>query len=60
MNRAVDDALAGLPGPKAAGFVFRNRDGRAWGSIRTAFEDACREAKVDNFRFHDLRHTCAS
>ena len=60
MNRAVDDALAGLPGPKAEGCVFRKRDGRAWGNIRTAFEDACREAKVDNFRFHDLRHTCAS
>jgi integrase len=60
MNRAVDAALAGLPGPKAEGFVFRKRDGRAWGNIRTAFEDACREAKVDNFRFHDLRHTCAS
>ena len=60
MNRAVYDALAGLPGPKAEGFVFRKRDGRAWGNIRTAFEDACREAKVDNFRFHDLRHTCAS
>ena len=60
MNRAVYDALAGLPGPKAEGFVFRKRDGRAWGNIRTAFQDACREAKVDNFRFHDLRHTCAS
>jgi integrase len=60
MNRAVYDALDGLPGPKAEGFVFRKRDGRAWGNVRTAFEDACREAKVDNFRFHDLRHTCAS
>jgi integrase len=60
MNRAVDEALAELPGPKAEGFVFRKRDGRAWGNIRTAFEDACREAKVENFRFHDLRHTCAS
>jgi integrase len=40
--------------------VFRKADGRGWGSIRTAFERACREAKLDDFRFHDLRHTCAS
>lgn len=31
-----------------------------WGNIRTAFEDARREATVENFRFHDLRSTCAS
>jgi len=60
MNRAVYDALAALPGPKKEGLVFRKRDGAAWGNIRTAFEGACREAKIDDFRFHDLRHTCAS
>ncbi len=60
MNRAVYDALAALPGPKTEGLVFRKRDGAAWGNIRTAFEGACREAKIDDFRFHDLRHTCAS
>ncbi len=29
MNQAVYDALSSLPGPKAEGFVFRKRDGRA-------------------------------
>ena len=60
MNQADYDALSALPGPRAEGYVFRKRDGRAWGNIRTAFEDACREVKVEDFRFHDLRHTCAS
>jgi hypothetical protein len=60
MNRAIDDAPAGVPGPKAEGFAFRKRHGRAWGNIRIAFEDACRAAEVDKFRFHDLCHTCAS
>lgn len=57
MNRDADAALTGLPGPKAEGFVFRKRDGRAWGRIRTAFESAVRTAKIEDFTFHDVRHT---
>jgi integrase len=53
MNDAVHAALTAL-GPRGSGRVFRTR------SIRTAFERACREAKVYGFRFHDLRHTTAS
>jgi integrase len=60
MNQAVDEALSRLAGPKAEGLVFRKRDGSEWGSIRTAFEGALREAKIEAFRFHDLRHTFAS
>ena len=29
-------------------------------SIRTAWETAIRRARIDNFRFHDLRHSAAS
>ncbi len=60
MNRAVYDVLSNLPGKKGEGPVFRRRDGAAWGDVRTAFEHACRRAKITEFRFHDLRHTCAS
>src|SRR4030095_4252105 len=60
MNDAVYRALAEIPAPKREGPVFRRRDGAAWGSIRTAFERAVAIAKLDDFRFHDLRHTCAS
>jgi integrase len=60
MNQAVDAALARLAGPKVEGLVFRKADGSEWGSIRTAFEGALREAKIEDLRFHDLRHTFAS
>jgi integrase len=61
MNRAVYDVLSAISRPDdGAGPVFRNATGEAWRSIRTAFEQACRDAKVLDFRFHDLRHTFAS
>ena len=59
MNRAVYDALSALPTEPREGLLF-HRGGAAWGAIRTAFETACTRAKLDDFRFHDLRHTCAS
>ncbi len=53
MRQAVYDILAGLPEP---------REGRVWrsGNIRTAFENAVEEAKLDDFHFHDCRHHFAS
>jgi len=54
MRQAVYTALSSLPGL---------REGRVWsvGKIRTTFENAVREAKLDRgFHFHDTRHHFAS
>jgi integrase len=40
--------------------VFRNRHGQPYRSFRTAFERAVRQAGIQDFTFHDLRHTFAS
>jgi len=40
--------------------VFPRRDGRAPLDIRHAWQQAVQQAGLEDFRFHDLRHCCAS
>ncbi|MCI0459691.1 MAG: site-specific integrase, partial [Gemmataceae bacterium] len=40
--------------------VFPRRDGRAPLDLRYAWQQALGQAGLEDFRFHDLRHTCAS
>lgn len=65
-NRAVYDVLAEIrvqqarkDGHDPASVVFRRSAGRAWGNFRRA-EHAVAAAKLEDFHFHDLRHTFAS
>jgi integrase len=46
-------------GPQKAGPVFTYR-GRAIEEVTTAFGKAIKRAGIEDFRFHDLRHTFAS
>ena len=62
MNEAVRDELLALkradPGTE---YVFKNaRTGSYVHDVKRAFTGACRDAKVEDFRFHDLRHMAAT
>lgn len=41
-------------------YVFPNRDGTGVLDITYCWKDLMRATGIENFRFHDLRHTCAS
>jgi integrase len=62
LNKAAIAALSALEPDrrKREGKVFKRKDGEDWGQIRTGWEMAVKRAGLNDFRFHDLRHTAAS
>lgn len=56
LNVKADAVLVRL-GPRDTGLVFRTP---SWYAFRSHWEGAVAAAKLENFRFHDLRHTFAS
>lgn len=41
-------------------WVFCHKDGRRVKDVRRSFATACQRAGIQNFRIHDMRHTCAA
>lgn len=47
--------------PNISEYVFANPDtGLPYKDISEGFKNACKKAQIENFRFHDLRHTVAT
>ncbi|MBP1599655.1 MAG: integrase [Acidobacteria bacterium] len=60
INQILVEALARLKKTPVNEWVFVSRSGQPCRSIRTAFENACRHAKLADVTPHTLRHTFAS
>ena len=43
-----------------SGFVFSSNVGKPLNSVKKGFKATCRRAGIEDFKFHDLRHTFAS
>src|SRR5262249_49819638 len=59
MNEVVKSTLLELQGNAGdSEYVFKSpRTGRRLMEVKHGFVSACRDARVDDFHFHDLRHT---
>jgi integrase len=60
MNDTLRLTLQQLPRRIDTDYVFPGKTGRGLVDIRKRFHRALRDAGINDFRFHDLRHTFAS
>lgn len=64
MNDIVYNTLLSWPKYEKSEYIFCHKEGKKEGQpfndVRTAWRNVLKKAEIEDFRFHDLRHTFAS
>jgi len=60
INKTLYEELLTLSQKLKGEYVFSNRNGDPFGDIKKGFSAALERAGIEDFRFHDLRHTFGS
>lgn len=60
MNNIVTVTLQQVKKISGGPYVFANKEGRPFKKVYKGFKAALKRAGINNFTFHDLRHTFAS
>ena len=59
MNKKLTETLQGAKKLSKSEYVF-SENGKPYGDVKTGWWSALKKAKIEGFRFHDLRHTFGS
>jgi len=60
INKTLNDLFQSLPRYIKSDYVFCDKEGKPYNEVKRSFNAALKKVCIEDFHFHDLRHTFAS